>query len=377
MKLKIIELRSAAKVLLRSVRGEKCVLTLEEDSSNGKLLLQVNNPKTGAYAKTSIHADELSMDTGKISLRGDDLIQAIGDADEGDAEITVLKNEIRLRFGRANIRVKKVAVDEQSELTTELVWDSTTASSAPIMGKDFKAALKRVSYAAAKKDVRYYLCGVLFQAKEGTIHFVATDGVNLSSTDSKIQTPSGFQSAIVCIATVEAMEQVIPNDQEVSLTFCTNNLGKVVAIGFSTESLHVLCPVLDGTYPHWEKVIPDPATMSNITVPRLAFLKAVNRITDVSIAAELRQFIRLKISTNSIKVETPDGESHEEVEFDSFIEACSVAFDGLRLTNLLDTLTGDTIRFCLPKGDTSKFVTSIYEVEVAHNTLNILMTAKI
>lgn len=102
--------------------------------------------------------------------------------------------------------------------------------------------LKKVAYAMAKNDVRYYLNGVNFENG----YMVATDGHRLATTSVDITMTNGT-SCIVARSTIEILLLAGKVDIEVKIY---KNICTFVGRDFSLVARNI-----DGKYPDWRRVI--------------------------------------------------------------------------------------------------------------------------
>jgi len=66
-----------------------------------------------------------------------------------------------------------------------------------ISAQIFTTALKFAAHAAAKKDVRSYLLGTLFEFKDDTLTLAATDGARLAYTRLQLDAPSLIEDQFI------------------------------------------------------------------------------------------------------------------------------------------------------------------------------------
>lgn len=119
--------------------------------------------------------------------------------------------------------------------------------------------LKALSaHIAAKKDIRYYLCGVSIEVLNGTVFYCATDGHKLVAVKHPVQSddePGNMQGN----------QFIIPNDvikniklqklgREI-IEFCNIEYdGQKLAITYCGAEYKFL--PIDGKFPDWRRVIP-------------------------------------------------------------------------------------------------------------------------
>ena len=129
-----------------------------------------------------------------------------------------------------------------------------------ISAQVFTTALKFAAHAAAKKDVRFYLLGTLFEFKDDTLTLVATDGARLAYTRLQLDASSLIEDRFV-VSTV-GVKQVLgalgKSTGRVSFYASAEpkQPGKPRALSIGDGTSTISPAVLDGTYPDWRRVVP-------------------------------------------------------------------------------------------------------------------------
>lgn len=107
--------------------------------------------------------------------------------------------------------------------------------------------LRAVSLAAPSKDIRYYLNGVLVQARKGRILLVATDGHRIHVGLGGVTEQPDF-------------DVIVPIDAVRVVTRAAGKKAETVRLSINSED-GVLNDLnfrpVDGRYPDWRRVIPD------------------------------------------------------------------------------------------------------------------------
>lgn len=111
-------------------------------------------------------------------------------------------------------------------------------------------ALKACIISAAKKDIRYYLCGVMVQPRENDVICVATDGRRMTVARSRFE---GYQG--------ESFELIIPRDKvELAIKMAAKGQETVLLETDEAGSGYRLNGVpfvaIDGKYPDWRRAVP-------------------------------------------------------------------------------------------------------------------------
>ncbi len=118
--------------------------------------------------------------------------------------------------------------------------DAPTIETYPVQLPGFAAAVKRVSYAAAREDVRYYINGVVLQVASDAIHVVATDGHRLEF----IELPP--------VPDLRQGEYMFPTE---CLKFIDSDILRLESL-YAQVGDWLITKLVDGTYPRWRRIVP-------------------------------------------------------------------------------------------------------------------------
>ena len=141
-----------------------------------------------------------------------------------------------------------------------------------ISAQVFTTALKFAAHAAAKKDVRFYRLGTLFEFKDDTLTLVATDGARLAYTRLQLDASSLIEDRFV-VSTVGVKQVLVAlGKSKGRVSFYASaepkQPGKPRALSIGDGTSTISPAVLDGTYPDWRRVVP-ASDRENKPAPRL------------------------------------------------------------------------------------------------------------
>lgn len=113
------------------------------------------------------------------------------------------------------------------------------------------SAITRTKFAVDADSTRYQLGGVLFQCEPGqAMDLVATDGRRLSHIPVEVD-GNATCSAIVPLKGLQAIVKAFSGAGQVRITSDANTLQ------VTSDTATVVCALVCGKYPNWQKVIPD------------------------------------------------------------------------------------------------------------------------
>ncbi|MDD3428091.1 MAG: DNA polymerase III subunit beta [Caldisericia bacterium] len=209
----------------------------------------------------------------------------------------------------------------------------------PIIIAGLVSAINKVSYAMADEDVRPVLMAVSMKFVDKEIELCAADGFRMAVTRVKYATSHKFKKD-------EPRQFVLP--REAVLLFKAFETDKVVmCIGenylrFSTPEVVIGACTIQGTYPNYSQLYPDPKNLKSMKFDRgemLNVLKAVIKQKDFKVHP-----LRIEPKRGGgVKVWSQDGDGHK-MEF--VVQGkCSVkkAFNPSLLRDTVAVTTGQDV----------------------------------
>jgi len=203
-----------------------------------------------------------------------------------------------------------------------------------------KDALDRTAFAMAVNDARYYLNGVLFDAKNDGLNVVATDGHRMAwvKLPMALDVEENIQSIVPRKTALELNKRLV----EAGSDNVAVHLNKKF-IRFAMEGVILTSKLIDGRYPDYMTVVPNLDNCEyRFNVPVQGFTQALKRAAIMT--QEKFKTVRMVVETNLLKIiaqfEGEEAEESIDIEFDK--EALEMGFN---VSYLLDTInvidTGD------------------------------------
>lgn len=222
---------------------------------------------------------------------------------------------------RATTGVFKLPLDKGSYVVPET---SSTEGGFQLKGYALDMIVKATIQSVSTDDLRPTMGGVCFDLKEDGAVFVATNGQKLAKYQTKI-TGNGEK----LIVPVKVLEQVTGlQDQDVKISY--NNINIV----FDWGTTKVSGRLVDGTYPPYEKIIPE-----NTNVVSLKQKDLVDALKRASIFAnnETKQVV-LNVEGNRIVVASCDNGYNKSSDQEVAIEGDFTLAIGFKASILIDIL---------------------------------------
>ena len=224
--------------------------------------------------------------------------------------------------------------------------EAVTASIAP---KDFKTAIARTAFAAAKEESRPILTGIFLEIKDSTITMAAADGFRLAI--NKTQLPSAVPTdftAVIPATALQELHRMIPDDEQpIDILVDPKRTNVTFRVGKS----QLITQLITGDYPHYEQLVPTGHTTSCVFDAKT--LSQTARTASI-FAKESSDIIRLEMTSKPkdsdkpaalISAEAADvGSNTGLVPLDSMEgEDTKIAFNGRYLLELLSHIDPDQV----------------------------------
>jgi DNA polymerase-3 subunit beta len=228
-------------------------------------------------------------------------------------------------------------------------------------------------FAISTEETRYYLNGIYLHDVTNDdakmLRAVATDGHRLAQAQlSCPEGAAGMPGIIVPRKTVLELIKLledIEEDVEVALS--------ASKIRFSFSQLVLTSKLIDGTFPDYERVIPQGNDKSMQVDTRL-FAQAVDRVSTIS--SEKGRAVKLNISSERmvLSVNNPDSGSAEEeisVSFDG--EPIDIGFNSRYLLDIAGQFKNDEATFSLADSGSPTIIRDAED----NSTLYVLMPMRV
>lgn len=284
-----------------------------------------------------------------------------------DAQITLESStkNIKIRVGKRNYLLNTMPVDEFPKQKNE-----EETSSLCIGDGDFKYLLKKVSFAMAKNDARYYLNGALFSIAGDNITMVATDGHRLAlcSLPQQIDVAADGQQVILPRKfVIELMRLLGDSDKEVRIKMNDRQ------ICIDYENITIISQLVDGNYPDYQRVIPQ-AFAETVKLEHTMFRQTLEAAC--VIREERSQNVLLSFSNGKMLALTSnrDGEKAEvEQEIEYSGDEFRIAFNAQYLLDVLTVVESDRICFSFKDNNSGAQISE----EGTDATINIIMPTRL
>lgn len=234
--------------------------------------------------------------------------------------------------------------------------------------EQIKYIIDKTAFAMAHQDVRYYLNGMLWEASEGQLRAVATDGHRLAMTTLEVPVNQAekIQSILPRKGVVE-LSRLLGDQEQVVVSLGDNHI-RVTSQGFEFTS-----KLVDGAYPDYDRVLPKDGNLK-IVGDVEGLRQAFGRTAILS--NEKYRGVRLALSENLLIMSATNPEqeeAQEEVEVSYTGEPFEIGFNVNYILDVLNTLDSETVSFTLSGANSS----ALLQGEGDKNSVYVIMPMRL
>ena len=316
---------------------------LEANTENGgTLLLRATDNELEISDKTQANVEK----TGSITVSAHKLYDIVKKMPDG-AQIECAYQEdtaqLMVKSGRARFALPTIPAEGFPTRTLESAPFSFVLTTAELQG-----LIDRTLFAISTEETRYNLNGIYLHEKTGenpVLKAAATDGHRLATAEVALpKGASGMPGVIIPRKTIGELTKLIAETaQDVTIWVSENQ------IRFSFGDVILSSRLIDGTYPDYDKVIPQ-GNDKFLEVDSGALTTVVDRVAVIS---EKSRGIKLSLKKGALIVSansSDEGMAEDEMEAGYDAEPLEIGFNYRYLLDILAQVKGGTVRFSLLDG---------------------------
>lgn len=318
----------------------------------------------------------ISLQGNSLSLTGTDLeVEIVGRVEleqlGEEGEITIparklmdicksLPDKAEIRFSEEGGRMLITSGRSRFTLSTLAASEFPNVEEGPgqaeftIQSSMLKKLIDDTAFAMAQQDVRYYLNGMLWEASDGLLRAVATDGHRLAMSYSEM--PFSMEDKIQAIVPrkgVVELSRILAEDDTITVVLGNNH------VRIQGQDFRFTSKLIDGAYPDYERVLPKGGSKfltGDREVLRHAFARAA------ILSNEKYRGVRLQVDRELLRItaNNPEQEEAEEevaINFEGEGEL-EIGFNVNYLLDALNVLKGQTVRMALTDANSSALLES-------------------
>lgn len=269
--------------------------------------------------------------------------------DSVDIHLTQQDNRLQLKANKSRFNLQTLPAADYPVMSRN---NAPVDANITLPQTQLKTLLKKVEFAMAQQDIRYYLNGLLFEIVANKLNVVGTDGHRLSLNSISLQQNYEKQEVIVPRKTViELIKLLEDSDEPVNIEILQGQ------IHFQFGMINLISKVIDGKFPDYTRVI--PVGHQNIfTIDRIAIQSAMQRAAILS--NEKYRGIRLVLGVNSLRMISANSdqeEAEEQLEIAYSGDSLDIGFNVTYLLDVLNNSSSQNINFAFADANSSCLVT--------------------
>jgi DNA polymerase-3 subunit beta len=272
---------------------------------------------------------------GSICVQARLLNDLVSSMPDGDIHLQTLEgNAVLLTQGASEYRMVSLDAEDFPEVP-EFIPENQLKLRMGVL----RNAVESVLYAVSTDHHRVVLTGVLFTYNGTTLTLVATDTARMAVR--KMELP-GIGNSVNAVVPEKALKSIktlpISDDVDVELIFGGGR------IAVESGGAKVVSQLLAGTYPNWERVVPNETTRT-WSVEADQLLEKVKRT--MILARDSANRVRFQGQEDLIRLSAHSeekGEAKEEVAMVSQNGNVEIAFNGRYVQDVLGAIDGPGVR---------------------------------
>lgn len=270
-----------------------------------------------------------------------DIVRKLPDGADVEIDLNPDGTQMTVRSGRSQFKLSCLPVADFPEIATA---DLPHGFSLP--ASDLRALIDRTKFAMSTEETRYYLNGIyLHEAeKDGlrVLRAVSTDGHRLARFEMPLpEQASGMPGVIVPRKAVGELRKLI-EDAADTINISLSE-GK---IRFEFDHIVMTSKLIDGTFPDYERVIPQ-GNDKIVEVDPKVFTRAIDRVSTISDGKSRALKITLQGKNMTLSASSPEsGSATEEMEVNGDCDM-DIGFNAKYLLDITSQIEGDGCRLTL------------------------------
>lgn len=271
-----------------------------------------------------------------------DIVRKLPDGAQVELALDADSGQVNLRAGRSDFALQSLPKEDFPS-----IGDGTLPYEFSLGAEDLRGLIDSTRFAVSTEETRYYLNGIYCHAADHDgvkmLRAVATDGHRLARLEMPL--PKGAD---------EMPGVIVPRKAVGELRRLLDDTNDDVQIGlsetkirFTLGDLVLTSKLIDGTFPDYERVIPQGNDKA-LEVDSKSFSQAVDRVSTIS--TEKSRAVKLVIDAGALtlKATSPDaGSATEELEVSYDSDAIEIGFNSKYLLDIAGQIEGDTMQFML------------------------------
>lgn len=270
-----------------------------------------------------------------------DIVRKLPNDSTVELELNDEGTQMTVKAGRSRFKLSCLPIADFPSIST---GDLPTELSVP--AADIRALIDRTKFAMSTEETRYYLNGIYVHAAQNNgvdiLRAVATDGHRLARFEMPL--PAGAQSmagVIIPRKAIGELRKLIDDAADTIKIELSEN-----KVRFSFDHVVLTSKLIDGTFPDYERVIPENNDKIVEVDPKL-FTRAIDRVSTISDGKSRAVKVNLNGKNMTISASSAEaGSATEELEVngDTTLE---IGFNAKYLLDITSQIDGEGCRLVL------------------------------
>lgn len=310
------------------------------NAGDGKLSLNATDMDLDIVDATEAQVSEPGETTAPAHTLYE-IVRKLPDGAEVELDATAGDGQMVLRSGRSRFTLSCLPAGEFPVMS-----GGELPVSFDLAALELKDLIDKTRFAISTEETRYYLNGIYLHAAENSapvLRAVATDGHRLASAEADLPNGAGeMPGVIVPRKTVQELHKLI-EETETEIRVSMSD----AKIQFSFDGVVLTSKLIDGTFPDYERVIPQ-GNDKDLKVERKAFGDAVDRVSAISTEKSRAVKLTMEAGKLVLSASSPEsGSATDELETDYAGERLEIGFNSAYLLEIMRQVEGDTINMSM------------------------------
>ncbi len=288
------------------------------------------------------------MNTGKTTVPAKQLSEFVNSIPIDKVDVYQKDNILSVETAKNTAQFNTIAHDDFPAVPKVKKGDKPLLK---LKKEDVLKAVGRVSFAAAKDDIKPVLTGILIEITKDTISFIATDGLRLSK--QVLNLSSEVDEDLQLLVPAKALDELAKiivdfeseEDDEFVEAYYLKEKNQVV---FKYSDIELVSRLIDGQFPEYRQIIPT-GFQTQCSFARTGFLnslKVVNIIARNILGNKIELDIQPEEKSISLSAAQSDiGTNQSEFDIKGEGESLKIAFSGKFLLDVLNNIHEEEMVF--------------------------------
>lgn len=270
-----------------------------------------------------------------------EIVKRLPDDSTVELEMDASGNQMTVKSGRSNFKLSCLPTSDFPE-----IGQGELPVNFSVPANSLRALIDRTRFAMSTEETRYYLNGIYLHAAENegvkVLRAVATDGHRLARFEMPL--PDGAEDmpgVIIPRKTVAEVRKLIEDAGDAIQISLSES-----KIRFTFDHIVLTSKLIDGTFPDYQRVIPEGNDKIVEVNPKL-FTAAIDRVSTISDGKSRAVKIMLNGKTMTLSANSPEaGSAVEDLEINGN-DNMEIGFNAKYLLDITSQIEGDGCRLTL------------------------------